>query len=262
MTQTPHTTAGLAVDTYTSPVNVDRIASPNGRPTRDLPQLRKYEVAHLTHSQDIVTRSILGPATPAFEDAFAVFGRGTLIMTTSGPVAVEDLIPGDQVLTPTRGAQTVLWHGAMTVLPDDDCLKNGSIIRVSSDMCSLEQIGPDLVLGPAARVLRSSEHAKMLTGSKDVFIPAHDLADGYAMISLRPVSAVQFYQIGFAHHQAIKVNGQLVETLHPGPAHSLPMRAALLDHYLSMFGHVYSLADFGEMAAPRLRQADLDLLVA
>ena len=260
MTTIPHTTAGLAVDPYTSPVHLNRIASPNGRPQRNLPLMRKYEVAHLTPSHHIEHRTIVAPATDVFESAFAVMGHGTLLATDAGPRAIEDIVPGDRVVTVENGLQTVMWHGAMSLAAPRQ--EAATLTRFPSNADQFGLDGPDLVLGPAARLRVTSEAARKITGANHVFVPASDLIDGSQAIAIRPMSATNCYQIGLARHSSVRVNGQCIETLHPGPAHQLGLRAAMLDLYLSLFGHVSSLADFGPMAAPRIRQSDLDLVAA
>ncbi len=262
MKPTPHSTAGLAVDSYTSPVQMNRIASPNGRPQRTMPLLRKYEVAHLTPSLTIQEHSIMAPALPVFENAFATFAHGTLLTTQTGLIAVEDLLPGDQIKTKEYGFQSLLWHGAMTVTPTAPNGLPAQLVRIAAGAECYGASGPDLVLGPAARVRITTPYGEMLTGSRDVFIPAADRIDGQRFIGLAPRSAVQVYQIGFARHCSVVINGHEIETLHPGPMHDLQLRPAMLDQYLSLFGHVRTLADFGPMCAPRLRQADLDLAAA
>lgn len=264
MNTTLNNAAGLAAETYTSSILPDRIASPNGRPLRKVPLVRKYEVAHLTPSHDIGNQTVIAPAIPPFEDAFAAFGRGAIVTTDQGPVAIEDLLPGDRVQTNEHGFQTLIWHGEMTVVPTNDTANRNSsaMTRVSADTGGYGHNAPDLVLGPAARVLRKSPHVRVLTGAPAAFIPAQDLVDAHRFIALHPMSPVQCYQIGFARHCSVSVNGVDVETLHPGPAHMLPLNAAMLGTYLSLFPHVRCIADFGAMAAPRLRQDDLDLVAA
>ena len=72
--------------------------------------MRRYEVAHLTPSKTIEDFSKIAPAMPVFEDTFAAFGRGAILRTQSGMMAVEDLLTSDNVLT-DHGYQTLLWHG-------------------------------------------------------------------------------------------------------------------------------------------------------
>ena len=99
MTYTPPTTAGLSAESYTSPAQSGRIASPSGQPLRVMPLMRTYEVAHLTTSLTIEENIVIAPALPVFETAFAAFGRGAILRTENGPMAVEDLLHGDRVMT-------------------------------------------------------------------------------------------------------------------------------------------------------------------
>lgn len=261
MPNTLPATAGLAVDTYTSLAQSGRIASPAGQLRRVMPLMRKYEVAHLTPLSDIHECSIIAPAQPAFEDAFAAFGRGAIVQTENGPVAVEDLLPGDRVVT-SLGVQTLLWRGMMSISPDGENPRAHmqTMTRITSDAMGYGRPALDLVLGPAARMLHRSPAAKTLTGRDAVLIPVRDYIDGSQIIELRPIARVNCYQLGFARHACVQVNGIDVETLHPGPWHSLGLRGDLHDMLMAMFPHIQRYSDFGDLVAPRLRREDLDLV--
>ncbi len=263
MTYTPPTTAGLAVDTYTSPARSGRIASPSGQLRRVMPLMRKYGVAHLTPLSEIHENTMIAPALPAFEDAFAAFGRGAILRTQNGPMAVEDLLPGDNVMT-SLGVQTLQWRGTMTIMPEAENPRAHmrTMTRITTDAMGYGRPAPDLVLGPAARLLQKSPAAKTLTGRDTVLIPARDYIDGSQIIELRPIAPVCCYQLGFARHACVNVNGIDVETLHPGPVHSLGVRGDLQDMFLDMFPHIKRYSDFGDLIAPRLRREDLDLVNA
>lgn len=262
MTTTHQPTAGLAVDTYTSPAHLDRITSPSGRPARGMPLSRKYRVAHLTPFQEIVEQDLLGPDADAFEQAFAAIGHGAIVQTSHGPMAVEDLLPGDSVLTNEHGMQTLLWHGRVTLSPDHSRATQSSMTRITADALGLAKPSADLVLGPAARILHSNGAVKQLTGQAVASIPARDFVDLGQFIALRPIAPVSCYQIGFGRHCSVNLNGVAVETLHPGPAHQLRLGPEERAIFMRMFPHMTCLQDFGTLAAPRLRQADLDLVRA
>jgi len=57
-----------------------------------MPLTRRYEAAWLAPSGEIKTSTRMAPATPQFEEAFSALGRGSLILTEDGPIAVEDLL--------------------------------------------------------------------------------------------------------------------------------------------------------------------------
>ena len=258
----PPRAAGLAVQPNTSPVKVDRFASQDGRSVRSRPLMRKYEIAHLTpSSSEIVEATRLAPALPAFEDAFAAFGRGAIVQTKMGPIAVEDLLPGDRVLTSDNGYQTLLWKGSMTIIPGAQNARPemGTMTRVTADALGLGRPTPDLVLGPAARLLHKANGIRTLTGADSAFVPVRDFVDQSQIIELTPIAPVHVYQLGFENHELIKVNGIEIESLHPGPIHALGLRHDMLSLFQAMFPHKERLSDFGTMAYPRIRLRDLNL---
>lgn len=264
MNKTPNTTAGLAVGRYPSPAFMGRAAaSPSGQPLSAKHLMRRYEVAHLTPSKNIEDFSKIAPAMPVFEDAFAAFGRGAILRTQSGMMAVEDLLPGDEVLT-DLGYQTLLWHGSMSIMPGarNPRPEIGTMTRITADALGFGRPAPDLVLGPAARILHRSPATRVLTGTDTALVPVRDFIDGEQLIELRPIAPVRCYQLGFAQHACVNVNGIDVETLHPGPAHAIGLGPDLLPHLMAMFPHMRQLTDFGPLTAPRLRKADIDLVMA
>lgn len=244
---------------YSSLVQPDRIASLSGQSARVMPLMRKYQIAHLTPSHTIVENTVSAPAIPMFQNAFAAFGRGAIVRTEAGPMAIEDLIPGDRILTTDRGYQTLLWRGAICLRPDSEV---GKMTRITTDAMGYARPSLDLVLGPAARILHKNPAIKVLTGADAALIPAQDFVDGSQIIALNPMSTVQCYQLGFAHHTCITVNGIDVETLHPGPAHTLKNMAGMAIDFASLFPHMPTPASFGSLAAPRLRKDDIDLVQA
>ena len=58
---------------------------------------RKYEIVYCDPAGDIVEMSRSAPALPTFENAFGALGRGAMVVTATGPMTVEDLLPGDKI---------------------------------------------------------------------------------------------------------------------------------------------------------------------
>lgn len=230
--------------------------------SRDRTHQRKYEIAYLTPEGRVEQLTRMAPAVPVFEDAFGALGHGAIVQTETGPVPVEDLVPGDRVRLAGGQFDTLLWHGTMLLHPDDPFASpdTNCLIRIMADALGYDRPSPDLVLGPRARLFHKTRGIRVLTGSDAAFIPARDFADGAHIITLRPAAPVNVYQLGFARHQRISVNGLEIESLHPGTAFGLGLRGDALAQYLSLFPHKRSLEDFGTMQHPRLRMGDLELL--
>jgi hypothetical protein len=223
--------------------------------------MRKYDVLYLTEKGEINEVSRKAPATPVFEDCFAALGRGSILQTKNGPVAVEDLLPGDEVLTSSNGYKTLLWHGMMQIIPSAPNSRHeiGTMTRITADSFGMGRPLPDLVLGPAARMRHRHPGVKMLTGADEAFVPVRDFIDSSNVIEITPFTPVSVYQIGFEKHECVQVNGIDVETLHPGAPHMIQLKPEMRPLFISLFPHKNSIADFGALYLPRLRLRDLDL---
>jgi hypothetical protein len=223
--------------------------------------MRKYEVAYLTETGLVEDFSRLAPAIPLIEDCFAAIGRGAIVQTAAGPVAVEDLIPGDQIRTRSGKFETLKWRGAIDILPDDQNARpdRATLVRITADALGFGRPGPDVVLGPAARLLHRAPGVRTLTGDEAAFVPARDFCEGSSVIEIRPLTGVTVYQLGFDRHEAICVNGIEIETLHPGAPHTLGLRHDMHGLFMSLFPHKADLSGFGRLLHPRIRLRDLDL---
>ncbi|MDA9207432.1 Hint domain-containing protein [Octadecabacter sp.] len=259
MTKTLPSTAGLAVAKFKAPVSSGRVSQNEGRSQRTQPLMRRYEIVHLLPNGDIDDFSRIAPAHPAFEDSFGAIARGGLLKTNRGTMAIEDIFPGDQVMTITHGFQTVKWRGAMTITPNapDQYVGSGKLIRVSADALGIGRPMPDLLLGPSARLYHRSPTLERI-GHSAAFVPASDFVDGVNIVELQPQTSVQAFQLGFDAHERIAVNGVELDSHNPGARHQLGLRGDMLALYLSLFPHVDRIEDFGMLMHPRLSLHDLD----
>lgn len=229
---------------------------------RPIVRHRKYSVTYLQPDGAIVETSTLAPATAAFEEAFGALGRGTILQSEDGPVAVEDLLPGDRLRLYDGSFVPLLWRGMMTITPtqSDTGPSSPTLTRITADALGIGRPLQDLVLGPAARLQHCASSVMQLTGKAAAYIPARDFVDGNQFIALRPAAAVDVYQLGFATHETLLVNGIGVESLHPGTAFNLGLRGETLAQYLALFPHLRRLEDIGLLRHPRLRLQDLDMV--
>lgn len=242
--------------------SADRYPHAGQAATHSHMRTRKYDIAYLTSDNQIVEFSKRAPAMASFEDAFGALGHGAILQTGNGPMAIEDVLPGDDIRLSNGRYEKLLWSGSMTISPVDHDTNpdHGSLTRITADALGLNRPSPDLVLGPTARLLHRAPAVRTLTGKAAAFIPARDFFDGTNFIALRPATPVKVYQIGFARHCSLTVNGIEIESLHPGTAFALGLRGDMLAQYLGLFPHKHNLDDFGEMKNPRLRLRDLELL--
>ncbi|MBQ2260972.1 MAG: Hint domain-containing protein [Loktanella sp.] len=224
------------------------------------PRHQRYTVTYLRHGNDIGTVSHLAPAIPAFEDAFAAMGRGTILYRPEGPIAVEDVMPGNQILLRDGRYAPLLWRGSMTMprAHGNSGPVRRVLTRITADALGVGRPMQDLILGPAARLHHHAPDIRRLTGTPDAYIPACDFVDGNQFIALRPKAAVDLYQLGFAQHETLIASGVGIESLHPDNAFNLGLRANAMSQYLALFPHLTSLEEVGPPRHPRLRLHDLD----
>lgn len=218
------------------------------RPARRAAPLASYDIAFQRSDGQVRAQRFSAPATPIFLSAFSAFARGTLITTTTGPVAVEDLVPGMKLITNERGPSPLLWVGSVTWMPETRLFDPGRpvLTRVMADSMGMGRPIVDFVAGPAARILQRAPGA-----GNNVLVPVQSLADGNSAIGLTPPSPVQLYHLVLYRHATITAAGLTAETYHPGPGFEARLPHEDAAAFLALFPHVRKPSDFGSLAHPR-----------
>ncbi|MBF9029138.1 hemolysin-type calcium-binding protein [Rhodobacterales bacterium HKCCE3408] len=157
--------------------------------------------------------------TPAEPDPAALmcFTPGTLIETAEGPVAIEDLGPGDRVMTRDSGAKEVVWIGhrrmsgaRLFALPKE------RPVRIRAGALGDGYPEPDLLVSPDHRILKKSPEAAALWGEPEVLIRAADLCGTPGVSVDHELTGTHYVHLMLDSHQVISANGAPVETFHPG----------------------------------------------
>lgn len=237
----------------------DPFADRTGRPRRAPSLMRRYEAAVLMPDLTVAWHQQTAPAIPVFEEATAAFARGTLIQTVGGPVAIEDLLPGDYVET-ARGPEAVTWIGSTSFIPNtpecDSVLR--SLTRVLAESFGPGRPGSDMMLGPGARMVVESSRLRTLIGKSQVLVPVSEYADGDRLVPVRPGGPVQLYNLALRRHGTIRVAGMEMETYHPGTAIRRQLGETLAPVFLRLFPNLRDFDDFGELGLPRTTREVLE----
>ena len=220
-----------------------------------LPATRTYEVVSKRADGALHIAQHKAPALPLFESAFAAFGRGTLISTTTGDVAIEDLQPGDMVNTSSGEPAEVIWIGSASFVPAD-VGRRTPLTRVMADTFGQGRPASFLTVGPAARVLQTPPHLRGEAHGKAMFTPLRSFVDGVNVIEITPPTQVRLFHLCLSRHAAINVGGLEMETFHPGSAAVRSVSHAMRDMFISMFPHISHVSDFGPLAHPRTPEED------
>ncbi|TDE37115.1 choice-of-anchor L domain-containing protein [Antarcticimicrobium sediminis] len=169
---------------------------------------------------------------------------GTMVETPNGMVAVEDLVPGDLVMTRDDGPQPVRWCGSSTRRASGQDAPVVIAAGTLGDHGTAE-------LSQNHRVLMRSPQAELLFGEGEVLVKAKDLVNG-ATIRLRGDGAqVTYVHVMFDSHQIIRGNGLDSESYHPGQETIGSFDADTRDEILRLMPDARAAADFGYGPAAR-----------
>ena len=238
-------------------VSTDKLATFDGQPRRDTPLTRTIEAAALLPDRSVSESSFTVPASSTFEACASAFARGTLISTVMGPIAIEDLIPGDLVET-HRGPQPVVWIGSTPYLPGfgGETTSLSYLLRMPGH--GMDQ--SDLLLGPAARLVIRQDRFTDLLNCDAVLAPASDYIDGDRILRITPPGPVQLYHFALQRHGIIRANGHELESYHPGRVSASDIGTSVRAMLQSMFPHVDALESFGDLAFPRTTRSVIETL--
>ena len=230
-------------------------------PARPVTLMRKYEVSALVGGGSIVSKQVVAPALRCFEETASAFARGSLVATIKGPVAVEDLLPGDYVVTP-RGPEPVVWIGSTTFVPGitNSTTSLTRLVRITADSHGLGRPMGDLLVGPAARMQIRRDRLQDLIGNAHVLAPVADFIDGERIIEISPPGSVQLYHVALARHTTLTVGGFEMESYHPGRNAAAELGQNMRSLFLSMFPNFQMLDDFGDLTLTRTTREVIDNL--
>ncbi|MEO0402452.1 MAG: Hint domain-containing protein [Pseudomonadota bacterium] len=136
----------------------------------------------------------------------ACFTADTLIDTTDGPVAVQDLRRGMRLVTLDNGNRPV--RAVLRRQVDG----SGDLAPVRIVAGALDNTR-DLLVSPAHRMLISDWRAQMLFGADEVLVSAVNLVRG-DMIYRAPTPLITYYHILMDRHEVIFAEGAATESFH------------------------------------------------
>ena len=135
----------------------------------------------------------------------ACFGRGTLILTTSGEVPVENLEVGEQVVT-TNGALPVKWVGRTTLRRNASVSWHPGVMPVRVAAFAIDDQAPrrDLYL--------SQGHSLLIDG---LLIPVKHLVNDRSIAIDHDATAseiIEYFSVELDTHEVIFAQGMAAET--------------------------------------------------
>ena len=153
------------------------------------------------------------PNVPCFTD-------GAMVDTPQGPVAVENLRAGDQVLTVDNGPQPILWAGKKKPSALEFCFfPQLAPVTIKRGALGPDMPRTDLTVSSLHRVLIRSYQTQYLFGEEEVLADAASLVNGTSIIFTPGRPQVTYRHLLLENHELLLVNGIQTESLYPGTTH-------------------------------------------
>ncbi|MEL6168489.1 MAG: Hint domain-containing protein [Pseudomonadota bacterium] len=143
------------------------------------------------------------------------FTPGARIDTPSGPRPVENLLPGDRIVTRDSGTNIILWIGRKT-LSWSDLRRNRHLAPVLLRAGSLGDDVParDILVSPNHRILAETERSTLFHADPEVLVPAKHLVDNRNILEVDALG-VTYHHFLFDRHEVVHSDGVWSESFQP-----------------------------------------------
>jgi hypothetical protein len=179
------------------------------------------------------------------------FTPGTLIDTARGKVKVEDLAPGDTVLTRDHGYQPLAWVGRRDLSAAElAACPAAAPVRIAAGALGAGLPERDLVVSPRHRMLVTGARAELMFGEREVLVCAADLL-GLPGVTQDRAGAVSYIHVMCDAHQIIRAEGSWTESFQPAAGVIGSLDASTRAELLGLFPDLASAAGRTAFAAAR-----------
>jgi hypothetical protein len=144
------------------------------------------------------------------------FTIGTLIETDEGRVPVEELFPGDRVLTRDRGFRDLVWVGRKDVSPELLAARpEFAAVRIARGALGDNLPDRDMLVSPQHRILMVGVRTELLFGVPEVLVAAKHLI-GMPGITRAYGEPVTYVHVMCDRHEILRADGAWSESFQPG----------------------------------------------
>ncbi len=189
-------------------------------------------------------------------DTIPCFVAGTLILTPEGERRIEELQPGDLVMTHDDGPQPIRWTGSRTIPA------TGKLAPVHIAEGALGDHRRILV-SPQHRVLIRDTLSELLFGEPEVLVSAKHLINDRTIRRMEG-GFVTYVHLLFDSHQVVFSEGLATESFLPGPQTEDCFEEAVLEEIREIFPELDPATGQGYSPAARrtLRAYEAEVLMA
>ena len=184
------------------------------------------------------------------------FLKGTVIETSNGLTAIEDLKSGDLVETEHHGLQAIRWIGSTRVATKEKLYP----VRISAGALGRNLPQRDLLVSRQHRIVVSSQIAERMFGSRDVLVAATKLTELPGIYEDKSFEQAEYFHMLFDRHEIVFAENTPVESLYTGPEALQAVPDLARAEILTLFPELENLDYTPEPALPipaNLRQKNL-----
>lgn len=165
------------------------------------------------------------------------FANGTELLTPEGPRRVEDLRPGDLVMTLDHGPQPLRWvFGKNWSAAQIAANPNLAPLRIARGSFGPDLPARDLRLSRQHRIMVHGPIAQRMFAASEILLPAKDLLD-LPGVSVEPEPGrVSYYHLMLDRHEILLANGLPCESLFMGAEARQSLPPAQLQEALALLG--------------------------
>ncbi|WP_102223254.1 Hint domain-containing protein [Acidimangrovimonas sediminis] len=144
------------------------------------------------------------------------FTPGTLIATPKGERLVEDLVPGDKVITRDNGIQEIRWAGK-TALDWKELAANSHLKPILIRAGSLGDGLPerDMMVSPNHRILVANDRTALYFDEHEVLVAAKHVVNNQGIHAIDSMGTTYIHFM-FDNHEVVLSNGAWTESFQPG----------------------------------------------
>jgi hypothetical protein len=197
------------------------------------------------------------------ENVTPCFTPGTLIATPRGEVAVENLRPGDRIITRDNGMQEIAWVGRRD-LGWADLVSASHLKPILVQAGSLGHDLPerDMMVSPNHRLLVANDRTALYFDEHEVLVAAKHLISGQGVQAI-DAAGISYIHFMCERHEVVLSNGAWTETFQPGDFTLKGMGNAQRSEIFDLFPELKTVTGLENYSAARktLKRHEAALLV-
>ncbi|THH38344.1 Hint domain-containing protein [Aliishimia ponticola] len=179
------------------------------------------------------------------------FTAGCRVDTPDGPMLVEDIRPGQIVLTRDNGPMPVRWAGTSRVKAEG----KHRPVRIAAGSFGAQR---DITVSPNHRILVCDIWAELLFGAPEVLVKAKDLVNHRTVCWADDLAEVTYVHLLLDSHQTLFSDGLISESYQPGQQTLDAFDAETQAEIFALFPALATDPDgYGAANRPTLRSRDV-----